>query len=123
MGKLEILLCEWCGREVRRRGSRGPTPRYCQSACRVAAHRARRATAAVRMEMQAEAGSLEPVVHADPPPQTSADEQVARAYVEAKSLASVFARLGAEARPSLAWRCTRVSQALTTAINETLGKD
>mgnify|MGYP007112156791 CR=1 FL=1 len=73
--------------------------------------------------MQADAGALEPVVHAGPPPQTSADEQVARAYVEAKSLASVFARLGAEARPSLAWRCTRVSQALTTVIHETLGED
>jgi len=122
MAKLEILFCEWCGRELRRR-SRGPAPRYCQASCRVAAHRARRATTAIRAELQAAGAAHEPVVHADPPPQTSADEQVARAYVEAKSLASVFARLGCEARPSLAWRCTRVSQALTTAIHETLGED
>ena len=122
MDRLEILRCEWCGREIRRR-SRGPLPRYCQVSCRVAAHRARRATAAIRLELRAAGATHEPVVHADPPPKTSADEQVARAFAEAKSLASVFARLGAEARPSLAWRCTRVSQALTTAINETLGKD
>jgi len=122
MDRLEILRCEWCGREVRR-GRRGPAPRYCQASCRVAAHRARRATAAIRVELQAAGATHEPVVHADPPPASSADEQVARAFVEAKSLAGVFARLGSEARPALAWRCTHVAQALTTAIHETLGED
>lgn len=122
MERLEILRCEWCGREIRR-GRRGPAPRYCQASCRVAAHRARRATALVRAELQAAGATHEPVVHADPPPMSSADEQVARAFVEAKSLAGVFARLGSQARPALAWRCTHVAQALTTAIHETLGED
>ena len=122
MERVAILRCEWCGRETKR-GRRGPAPRYCQAACRVAAHRARCTTAAIRAEMQANGATYEPVVHADPPPQVSVDEDVARAFVEAKSLASVFASLGSQARPALAWRCTRVSQALTTAIHETLGKD
>ena len=122
MDRLEILRCEWCGRDIRR-GSRGPAPRYCQASCRVAAHRARRATAAIRTELQAAGATHEPVVHADPPPRASVDEEVARAFVEAKSLAGVFARLGSQARPQIAWRCTRVAQALSAAINETLGKD
>ena len=77
----------------------------------------------IRAELQADGAALEPVVHAHPAPVAAVDEQVARAFVEAKSLAGVFARLGADARPALAWRCTHVAQALSTAINETLGKD
>jgi len=122
MGKLEILQCEWCGRGIQR-GQRGPAPRYCQATCRVAAHRARRATAAIRAELQADGASHEPVVHAHPAPVAAVDEQIARAFAEAQSLAGIFARLGADARPALAWRCTHVAQALSTAINETLGKD
>lgn len=123
--KLEIPRCEWCGREVRR-GARGPVPRYCtdnKAACRVAAHRARRSAAAVRAELAAEGAPPEPAVHAHPAPRSPVDEQVARAYLEAKSLAGVFARLGTDARPTLAWRCTRVAQALGAVIDETLGKD
>jgi len=48
---------------------------------------------------------------------------VARAFLEAKSLAGVFARLGVDARPGLAWRCAHVAEALTAAIDETLGGD
>ena len=122
MGKLEILQCEWCGRGIQRR-ARGPAPRYCNAACRMAASRARRTAAVVQAELEADGVVLEPVVHARPAPVAASDEQVARAFMEAKSLAGVFARLGTVARPALAWRCSRVSQALTTAINETLGKD
>jgi hypothetical protein len=122
MVKLEILLCEWCGREIHR-GARGPAPRYCNAACRKAASRARRTSAIVRAELLAEGAELEPFVHAHPAPKAATDEQVARAFVEAKTLAGVFARLGVDARPALAWRCSRVAQALDSAINETLGKD
>lgn len=122
MDKLEILLCEWCGRAVRR-GRRGPAPRYCNAACRKAASRARLTAAAVRAELAREGAPIEPVVHAHPAPVAGTDEQVARAYLEAKTLAGTFARLGADARPALAWRCSVVAQALAAAINETLGKD
>jgi len=60
-------------------------------------------------------------VHAHPAPRASTDEQVARAFLEAKGLADVFARLGVDARPALAWRCAHVAEALTAAVNETLG--
>ena len=122
MDKLEILLCEWCGREIQR-GARGPSPRYCNATCRQAASRARRTAAVVRAELEADGAVLEPVVHARPAPVAASDEQVARAFMEAKSLAGAFARLGTVARPALAWRCARVAQALDSAINETLGKD
>jgi len=122
MGKLEILLCEWCGRGLRRQ-ARGPAPRYCNSTCRQAASRARRAERAVRAELEREGAPLEPVVHAHPAPVAATDEQVARAFLEAKTLAGTFTRLGSDARPALAWRCTRVAQALTSVIHETLGKD
>ena len=121
MSKLEILLCEWCGMKIHR-GSHGPPPRYCDAACRMKASRARRAAAAVLAELQAEGAPRGPVVHAHPAPRASTDEEVARAYMEAKSLAGVFARLGVDARPALAWRCARVAQALTAAIKETLGE-
>jgi hypothetical protein len=122
MSKLEILLCEWCGQELHR-GSHGPTPRYCNAACRVKASRARRAATSFRAELQAEGALPGPVVHAHPAPRASTDEQVARAFLEAKSLAGVFARLGVDARPGLAWRCALVAEALTAAIEETLGGD
>ena len=85
------------------------------------ASRARRAAAAVCAELQAEGAAHGPVVHAHPAPRARTDEQVARAFLEAKGLADVFARLGVDARPALAWRCTHVAAALTSAINETLG--
>ena len=85
--------------------------------------RARRAAATVLTEFQAEGAPPGPVVHAHPAPRASTDEQVARAFLEAKALAGVFARLGVDARPALAWRCTHVAEALTSAINETLGGD
>ena len=122
MSKLEILLCEWCGQDIHR-GSHGPPPRYCDAACRMKASRARRAAATVLTELQAEGAPPRPVVHAHPAPRASSDEQVARAFLEAKSLAGVFARLGVVARPGLAWRCTHVAEALTAAIEETLGGD
>jgi len=40
------------------------------------------------------------------------DEQIAAAILEAQALAAVFARLGRQARPTLRWRCTCVSQAI-----------
>lgn len=35
--------CLWCGKKLARRGSRGPSPSYCNGACRQAAFRARHA--------------------------------------------------------------------------------
>jgi len=122
MGRLEIHLCEWCRCEIRR-GSRGPVRRYCNAACRMAASRARKASAAVQEELRRDGAAIEPVVHAHRAPSASSDEQVARAFLEAKTLAGVFARLGVDARPALAWRCTHVAQALHRAIIETLGED
>lgn len=71
------------------------------------------------------AAELEPGTRPEATPRHAppVDEQVARAFLEAKGLAGTFTRLGLEARPALAWRCTHVAQALASALDETIGKD
>lgn len=44
-------------------------------------------------------------------------DQVAVAIVEALSIAGVLIRLGREAHPALAWRCTRVGVALRDELD------
>lgn len=36
------LTCEHCGTTFEKTNKRGPTPRYCKDACKVAAHRAKK---------------------------------------------------------------------------------
>ncbi|MDI9599716.1 MAG: hypothetical protein QM323_09535 [Acidobacteriota bacterium] len=97
MDEPQILRCEWYGCEIRR-GRRGLAPRYCGSACRVAAHRVRRTTAAIHAELETAGAARMATVHRAPTLAASSDEQVARAFVEARSLGGVFARLSLEAR-------------------------
>ncbi|HQG04317.1 MAG TPA: hypothetical protein PK838_08370 [Thermoleophilia bacterium] len=123
MERLEILKCEWCGR-ILDRPKRGPAPRFCGAACRQSSSRARREAAVVRAELERGSQLVALAEHAEPVPAACVDEQVARAYAEAQTLAGVFARLGAQVRPEFAWRCTRVAEALADVISETLqGRD
>lgn len=52
----------------------------------------------------------------------STDEQVQHGLVEARAVAFAFLRLGATARPELAWRCTRLGQAIEQALDDTFGR-
>jgi len=53
----------------------------------------------------------------------STDEQIQRALIEARAIGFAFQRLGAVARPELAWRCTKLGEAIQTALNDTFGRN
>ena len=102
-----------CGSEVKRTGRSGPTPTYASTACRMRAMRHRRATAA-----------LEPLNDLLPaqsvvPPAVALDDQVARSLLEARTIGFALQRLGVQARPELAWRCTKLGNAIVAAIKDT----
>ncbi len=82
----------------------GPPMRYCSARCRQAAYRARKS--------EVFAGIDPPVAGADP------DEQVAQAVASAFWLAAELERLGRDASPGLAWRCTKISEDLLKAITK-----
>lgn len=50
-------------------------------------------------------------------------EQVARGILEARSVGFAFQRLGFIARADLAWRCTRLGDAIVQAIADSFGDD
>lgn len=52
----------------------------------------------------------------------STDDQVQSALVELRSIGFALLRLGVVARPDLAWRCTRLGEAVESALEETFGK-
>ena len=118
MSSLEIPTCAWCGEPIAQTNRRGPKPRHCNANCRVAAHRARRATAALAAEFEPELRASATPTSAPP-----VDEQVARALLEARGLVGTLTRLGLEARPQFAWRCTRIAQALAAVLRETIGEE
>lgn len=105
-----------CGATLQRRGRSGPAPTYATAACRMRALRNRR--------MADEFTPLPEVVR-DAPVRLegrSVDEQVQRALMEARAVSFALLRLGAVARPELAWRCTRVGQAIQKSLESTFGR-
>lgn len=52
----------------------------------------------------------------------STDLQVQQAVVETRTLAFTLLRLGIEARPELAWRCTRMGEAIQQALEDHFGR-
>lgn len=105
-----------CGATLTRRGPRGPAPQYASAVCRKRAERRRRAVQ-----------ELEPwteVVHAAAAPvaPTPTDDQVARAVLETRAVGFALLRLGSQARPELAWRCTKLGEQIVAALNDTFGE-
>lgn len=47
------------------------------------------------------------------------DDQVARCILEARSLGHALKRLGVQARPELAWRCTTLGDSILTSLSNT----
>jgi hypothetical protein len=106
---MDTLRCTHCNTPLPPQPATGRRRRYCSSACRSAAHRAR-------------AGSFEPMTQpavSQPSGEielllagrgADTDEQIAAAILEAQALAAVFTRLGRQARPTLGWRCALVGQ-------------
>jgi hypothetical protein len=53
------------------------------------------------------------------PSAASLDDQVARSLLEARAVGFALQRLGVQARPELAWRCTQLGNAIVAAIKTT----
>lgn len=47
------------------------------------------------------------------------DDQVARSLLEVRATGFALQRLGAQARPELAWRCTKLGDAIMYALADT----
>lgn len=107
-----------CGTLVARSGRRGPAPQYASATCRKRAERRRRVAEAGLESWPGTVKPPEPTVK-----QRSADEQVERAILEARTIGFAFMRLGTQARPELAWRCTKMGEALLASLKDTFGKD
>lgn len=95
----------------------GPAPRYASAACRKRAERRRKASD--------ELVPIPELVHAQPQHVSTdpVEVQVSRAILEARAVAFAFLRLGAQAHPSLGWRCTVVGQAIVEQLGESFGKE
>lgn len=50
------------------------------------------------------------------------DDQVQNAILEARTIAFAFSRLGREARPEFAWRCSNVGAAIIEILEKHFGK-
>jgi hypothetical protein len=48
----------------------------------------------------------------------SVDEQIARGLLEVRMIGFAFQRLGTQARPDLAWRCTKLGDAIIHVLKE-----
>ena len=86
---------------------------YASTACRMRALRSRRATAVleglpdalVAMPVGVNSGTI--------------DDQVARALMELRATGFAMQRLGTQARPELAWRCTKLGDVVIAALADT----
>ena len=109
---LRIPNCAWCSAELpTRRVPRGRPRQYCSPACRQAARRERLRCAPLVPTPP------EPPGLAWHPPTASPDEEVVRAYCDARALTVTFARLGGTVRRPLAFRCQRLAEILESALS------
>ena len=99
---MTICACG-CGAQLTR-GKRGPARVYASPACRKRAERRRRA----EVEYLPADVRIEPVTLSA----VATDVQIERALIEARAVGFALLRLGAEARPELGWRCTRLGTAI-----------
>ena len=106
------LTCSVCGEQVTQR-ARGRARHYCSNSCRVKSQRRRKAIA--EFEALPDSVAAVPVTVKQVP----FDEQVALALIEARAAGFAMQRLGTQARPELAWRCTKLGNAIVEAIHET----
>lgn len=108
---LKIARCSWCNEPLPPAKTTGRPRLYCSDACKLAAFRNRRHEPSV--EVRDIAPDELPEL-----PALSADELVARAIAEGRTLGAAFIRLGREARAPLAWRCEEVGIAILSTIDE-----
>lgn len=112
-----------CRKELPPQSGPGRPQEYCDTACRVAAWRARHAHG------YETAGPVAPL-HAAPEDAIEAvavgrlgpsDEQAALTLMEARNLVASMRRLAHEARPELAWRFAKASSQIIAILAELFG--
>ena len=125
MSNLPIPRCKapGCGKEIPPYLGVGRPQEYCDTACRVAAWRARHARgyeAAGPVDIAGGCGedAVEAVALGNLGP---TDEQAALAVMEARNLIASMKRLSREARPELAWRFSEAAKQLTATMTELFG--
>lgn len=47
------------------------------------------------------------------------EDQIAQSILEAKAVGFALQRLGTQARPELAWRCTKLGECILSALSDT----
>lgn len=120
-----IAYCVVCGESLPPKRRTGPAARYCSGRCRTEAYRTRLA-----QSIQPGVGSSSPpaglyvgaelieaadallAAAADAPP----EDRLARALIEARTLAHQLARLEVELPPNLAWRSAECGRRLVDVV-------
>ena len=98
-------FCEWCGKPIEPK-RRGRPPRFCSSACRIAAHRD-------------ESGSIALDAPVPPAPRHVTEREIAGAVVQARGAQATF-DAGSKAGPRpLRALCDRLAE----GIGEVLGRE
>ena len=90
---------------------------FCSAACRQAAYRHR--CNEIVWEPLDDAGADH--LATSPEPTSRPDDAVARAVIEARTLACAFTSLNRCARPQLAWRCQKMGEAIHAALDDYFG--
>ena len=109
--------CEYCNEPLPPQPSTGRRRRYCARprTCRDSAYRERqRHYEALPQDPIAPPSGVLELLTGDRVADT--DTQVASALIESQALASVFLRLGHEARPPFHWRCIGMGDAIRAAL-------
>lgn len=138
-----VPLCATCSKPLPPKPQRGPSKMYCDVNCRMKASRRRKVKQPSPEVRSAEPrpGIVTPAVlrPAVPVPSRQQREQalaksltqlagpdegnmgVAQTISDLKALTFRFERLGAEARPEWAWRCSQLAIDLSTALHRSFG--
>ncbi len=95
----------------------GRRRRFCSPACRKAAFTLRHNE--IVWEPLDDAGADRLAI--SPEPTSRPDDAVARAVIEARTLACAFTSLNRCARPQLAWRCQKMGEAIHAALDDYFG--
>jgi hypothetical protein len=104
--------CAHCGQPLPLRRSPGPQASYCSARCHKAAYNERR-----RLQAQLRALGLEAQRTGPARAPAKTDTQVEQAIGDALSIAGAFICLGREAHVDLAWRCSKIGEAMLNALD------
>jgi hypothetical protein len=112
---MDTPRCEYCNEPLPHKVVHGRRRRYCSPACRTGAYRERlrHYEALPQDPITLPSDALELLTGERV---ADTDAQVASALIESQALASVFLRLGREARPPFRWRCIGMGDAIRAAL-------